>query len=131
MGKTRFLAVSCNCLLLRMLWNPTGFKCIPHPKQSANAGSIQSDKVTGLSAYDERCNSSKMAMLGATKEPVSLTDTDSLQAEEEGFEPPVHRCTTVFKTVTISRSDTPPSPCLKEKHSKQKKPHHKLGYDPF
>ena len=27
-----------------------------------------------------------------------LTDTDSLQAEEEGFEPPVHLCTKVFKT---------------------------------
>jgi len=81
-------------------------------QQSANTGTIQSSKVTGLPTHDERCNSSKMAMLGAKKEPVSSLDTDPLQAEEEGFEPPVHRCTTVFKTVTISRSDTPPTLCF-------------------
>ena len=77
-------------------------------QQSANAGTIQSNEVTGSPTHGERCNSSEMAMLGAKKESMSLTDTNSLQAEEEGFEPPVHRCTTVFKTVTISRSDTPP-----------------------
>ena len=29
-------------------------------------------------------------------------------AEEEGFEPPVHCCTTVFKTAAIDHSAIPP-----------------------
>ena len=32
-----------------------------------------------------------------------------LSAEEEGFEPPVHCCTTVFKTAAIDHSAIPPN----------------------
>ena len=36
-----------------------------------------------------------------------MIDNSALKAEEEGFEPPVHRCTTVFKTVD-TKTQTPP-----------------------
>ena len=49
------------------------------------------------------------SVLGNNKEPMSMSDIDSLSAEEEGFEPPVGFPTTVFKTATLSRSVTPPT----------------------
>ena len=49
------------------------------------------------------------AQLGNKKAPLSLIDNGAKLTEEEGFEPPVHRCTTVFKTATISHSVTPPA----------------------
>ena len=41
--------------------------------------------------------------------PPSLIDNGVNKAEEEGFEPPVPYGTTVFKTVTLSHSVTPPA----------------------
>ncbi len=37
-----------------------------------------------------------------------FTGLFSSPAEKEGFEPPVHCCTTVFKTVAIDHSATSP-----------------------
>lgn len=43
-----------------------------------------------------------------SKKPLSCIGQRLYESEEEGFEPPVPFGTTVFKTVTFSRSVTPP-----------------------
>ena len=40
---------------------------------------------------------------------LDLVEHRSELAEEEGFEPPVHCCTTVFKTAAIDHSAIPPN----------------------
>ena len=46
------------------------------------------------------------------KKRVCSKTVDSLGAEREGFEPPVPRSTTVFKTAAIDHSATSPNPYL-------------------
>ncbi len=44
----------------------------------------------------------------STLAPPQLASYSLVQAEGEGFEPPVHRCTTLFKSAAISHSAIPP-----------------------
>lgn len=75
---------------------------------SAMDGNGQQDQKAVLSRNQACRKSLIQSTLGTKKGPMSMPDTGFDEAEEEGFEPPVGCPTTVFKTVTLSRSVTPP-----------------------
>ena len=77
--------------------------------QSSLIGTTQTMQKMNAPEIPLACKSLESVQLGNKKTPMSLIDTDVSKAEEEGFEPPEGCPSTVFKTVTLSRSVTPPS----------------------
>ena len=83
------------------------------PTEEQNAESLRF-RVTQHLAQNRDCASpdnrnptGNVALRNVRKRPPS-TRAHPEEAEEEGFEPPEHYCSTVFKTAAFDRSAIPP-----------------------